>query len=157
VAGVPVVVCVLQIGKPRRASLWHVPSKRRAERLPWHTAFNAVPVYFISFVQPASILRRIYIYIYMYPTACKMYMNYRCYQIVLRVKQFTQIGSGAKCWLDIYHYGAGLAMTGRIRNIGQNVLQVYFQTGIEPAALTSTCSSLTHSWRRPYLKHNYTI
>ena len=38
----------------------------------------------------------------------------------------TQIGSGAKCLLDIYHWGASLAVTGRIRDIGQNVLQSSF-------------------------------
>jgi hypothetical protein len=38
-------------------------------------------------------------------------------------------GSGAKSWQDIYHWGAGLAVTGRIRDIGQNALQFSFQTG----------------------------
>jgi len=32
-------------------------------------------------------------------------------------------------WLDIYIWGAGLAVNGRIRGIGQNVLQPSFQTG----------------------------
>jgi hypothetical protein len=30
--------------------------------------------------------------------------------------------------LDIYHWSAGLAVTGRIRDIGQNVLQSSFET-----------------------------
>jgi len=34
---------------------------------------------------------------------------------------FLHKSSGAKCWLDIYHWGAGLTGTGRIRDIGQNV------------------------------------
>ena len=38
-------------------------------------------------------------------------------------------GSRAKCLLDIYHWGAGLAVTGRICDIRQNVLQSSFQTG----------------------------
>ena len=42
---------------------------------------------------------------------------------------FTRIGRGAKSWLDIYHRGARLAVTGRIRDIGQSVLQSSFQTG----------------------------
>jgi len=42
---------------------------------------------------------------------------------------FTQIRSGAKCWLDIYHWGAGRAVTRRIRDIGQNILQSSFRTG----------------------------
>ena len=37
--------------------------------------------------------------------------------------------SGAKCSLGIYHWGAGLAVTGQIRDSRQNVLQSYFQTG----------------------------
>ena len=38
------------------------------------------------------------------------------------VKHFYTNRSGAKCWLDIYRRGAGLAVTGPIRDIGQNVL-----------------------------------
>ena len=33
-----------------------------------------------------------------------------------------KIGSGAKCCLDIYDLGPDLAVTGRIRDIGQNAL-----------------------------------
>ena len=43
-------------------------------------------------------------------------------------KIFTRFGSGVECWPDIYHLGAGLAVTGRIRAIGQNVLQSSFET-----------------------------
>jgi len=39
---------------------------------------------------------------------------------------FTQIGSGAKCWLDVYDWGTSLSLTGWIRDIGQNVLQASF-------------------------------
>jgi len=45
------------------------------------------------------------------------------------VKYFYTNRSGTKCWPDIYHWGAGLAVTGRIRDIGQNVLQSAFETG----------------------------
>jgi len=31
-----------------------------------------------------------------------------------------KIGSGAKCWLDNYDLGPDVAVTGRIRDIGQN-------------------------------------
>ena len=44
-------------------------------------------------------------------------------------KILTQIGSGVKCWLDIYNWGAGLTVTGRIRDVGQNGLKSSFQTG----------------------------
>jgi len=44
------------------------------------------------------------------------------------VKHFYTNRSGAKCWLDIYHWGADLVVTGRIRDIGQKVLLSSVQT-----------------------------
>ena len=44
-------------------------------------------------------------------------------------KHFYTNRSSPKCWLDIYHWGAGLAVTGRIRDNGQKVLQSSFRTG----------------------------
>ena len=41
---------------------------------------------------------------------------------------FTLIGRHAKCWLDIYCWGASLAVSGRARD-RQNVLQSFCQTG----------------------------
>jgi len=73
---------------------------------------------------------RTYIYIYTY--------NYRhiyiydctatVYELPLlpnntAVKHFYTNRSGANCWLDVYRWGAGLAVTGRVRDIGQNALQ----------------------------------
>jgi hypothetical protein len=55
-------------------------------------------------------------------------MNYRRYQITAEKHFYTNRG-GAKCWLDIYHWGAGLAVTGRIRDNGQTILQSSFETG----------------------------
>ena len=55
-------------------------------------------------------------------------MNYCRYQTTKR-NIFTQFGNGTKCWLEIYHWGAGLAVTGRIRGIGQNVLEPSFIRG----------------------------
>ena len=83
-----------------------------------------------------------------YLTAYRLYMHYRCYQITLRWNIFTQIWSGAKCWLDIYHWSAGLTVTGRIRDIGQKVLESSFQTEAVAATFTATYSSLSHSSRR---------
>ena len=51
-----------------------------------------------------------------------------CYQMTLQWNIFTQIGSGANCWLDIYYWSACLEVTGRIRDTGQNVLESSFQT-----------------------------
>ena len=83
-----------------------------------------------SFARPPSEYCKEHVYIYThYLTAYRLYMNYRCYQITLQWHIFTQIRSGAKCWLDIYRWGAGLAVAGRIRDIGQKVLESSFQTG----------------------------
>ena len=55
-------------------------------------------------------------------------MNYRCYQIILRVKQFYTNRETPYEVLTGYHCGAGLTVTGLIRDIGQNVLQSCFGT-----------------------------
>ena len=66
----------------------------------------------------------VYIYIYIYISDCLEII----YELPLLPNNiasdslFTHIRSCAKCWLDIYHWGASLAVTGRIRDIGQNVL-----------------------------------
>jgi hypothetical protein len=43
------------------------------------------------------------VYIYIYLTAYRMYMNYRCYQIILRVKHFCtnreRCGGSAGCFI----------------------------------------------------------
>jgi len=43
------------------------------------------------------------------------------------LKHFYTSRSGAKCWLDIYLWSAGLAVTGPIRDIGQKVLRSSFE------------------------------
>ena len=69
-----------------------------------------------------------HVYTYTRLTAYRLYMNYRCCQITQQENIFTQIRSCTKCWLDIYRWGAGLAVTGPIRDIGQNVVQSAFET-----------------------------
>jgi hypothetical protein len=98
-------------------------------RFPWHAAFTAAPVcsYFFC-LSRVSVLWII----------CVCILISDCVGTVVWItvttkkysewNLFTQIGSVAKCWLDIYHWGAGLAMAGRIRDIGQNVMKS-FQTG----------------------------
>ena len=76
-----------------------------------------------------SILWSICGYIHTYLTVYRLYMNYRCHQITLQWNIFTQIGElWSVDWIFIVR-GAGLAVTGRIRDIGQHVLQSSFQTG----------------------------
>jgi hypothetical protein len=88
----------------------------------WHAltrSIDSCPIFFYFF-SPASIsiLWRICVWM------CR-----QCSWISIATKLYcewnvsTQTGSGAKCWLDIYHWGAGLAVTGWIRDIGQNILQ----------------------------------
>ena len=91
---------------------------------------NRCPQFFFYLVCPSSIsiLCTLCVYTHPYLTANRLYMYYRCYQITLEWNIFIQFGSSAKCWLDIYRWGAGLAVAGRICDIGQNVLQSYFQT-----------------------------
>ena len=79
--------------------------------------------------QRVYILKNTCIYTHTYLTVYTLYMNYRYYQIKLQWNILTQIGSSAKCWLDIYHWGAGLEVSGSIQDIGKKVSQSPFQTG----------------------------
>ena len=85
--------------------------------------------FIISFARHAFLYCEEFVYLYTYQTAWRFYMKCSSYKIILPVNDFTQIGSGAKCWLDIYYWGAGPGVIGPIRDIVQNVLQSYFQTG----------------------------
>jgi hypothetical protein len=71
----------------------------------------------------------IYIYIYIYDWIESIYVLPLLLNNMASETLCTQIGSGAKCWLAIYHWSAGLAVTGRILDIGQNVLQSSFRGG----------------------------
>jgi len=50
-----------------------------------------------------------------------------------------------------YHWGAGLAVTGRICDIGQKVLQSFIEQKVAAATVTATFSTLSHSSRRSLL------
>ena len=124
--------------KPGLANLWH------AERFPWRDIHCCRS--FLKFILPDQrlcIVKNMCIYTHV------------CVQTVYELpllsnNMFTHIytnRSGAKCGLDIYHWGAGVAVTGRIRDIGQNVLQYSFVTGSSSAPVTS----LSRSSRRPLL------
>ena len=74
----------------------------------------------------------IYIYIYTHTHKSdlhRLYMNYHCYQILLRVKHLYTNLERCEVFLGNLSRSAGLVVTGRIRNIGQNVLQSVVQTG----------------------------
>jgi len=65
---------------------------------------------------------------------------------------FTQIGSIVKCWLDIFRWGADLAVTGRICDTGRKALKTSFQTAISSSPVTAIFCSLLHFSRRPLLE-----
>ena len=96
---------------------------------PLHSAFTAVPFFkFILPVQASVGVKNMCLYTH-------IWLRRDCIWINVATKQqcewnfFTQIGSGAKCWLDVYHWFEDLAATGRICDIGQKLLQFSFQTG----------------------------
>jgi hypothetical protein len=105
----------------RLTNLWHACPEWHAQRFLWHATLPTRKFY-ISFARPN----------YLY---CEEHTHHSdsvetVYALPLLPNKvqwniFTQIGSGAKWWLDICHWGAGLAVTGRIRDIGQKVL-VFF-------------------------------
>jgi hypothetical protein len=111
-------------------------------------------LFLISFARPAFQHCEEHVYAPTYLTVYRLYMNYRCYQIICYCEWniFTQIGSSAKCCVDIYHGGAGLSVAGRIRDIGQNVLQYSFETGSSSSPVTAIFCSLSHSSRRSLLE-----
>ena len=130
----------------------------------WHAEFTAVSVFFYFFFPiSVSILWTcvcvcvcvcvcIYIYIYIY-ISDHVEIVYELPFLPNNTASttfFTQIGSRAKCWLDMYHWGAGRAMTGRICDNGQEYLTIlfsnrstssprYFQTFFLIALLEEAC------------------
>jgi hypothetical protein len=118
-SGVLNVVTLLTM--PGLPNLWH------AERFPWQPAFIAALFLLILYDRHFYTVMNMCTYTHL--TAWMRCMNYRCYQIIMEWNIYTQTGSGAKCWLDVYHLGAGLEVTGWIRDTGQNVLRSSFQTG----------------------------
>ena len=82
---------------------------------------------FIFLVRPASLYCEEYVHIYTY--VYRLYNKCRCYQITLRVKHFYTHRERCEVLTGCYHWDAGLAVTGRICGIEQNVLQSSFQTG----------------------------
>jgi hypothetical protein len=103
--------------------------KMASKKISLARGIHCCPNLFILPDQCLYIVQNMFIHTYIHLTAWIFYMNYRCDQTILRVQHFYTNRSGAKFWLDIYHWGVGLAVTGRIRDIGQNALQSSFQTG----------------------------
>ena len=106
------------------ANLWHACPKWHAEKFPWYATFTAVPIFRFLCPTTVAILCTICVYIYRYLTPYRLYINCCCYTNL----------NGAKCSLDIYCCDTGLAVTGPIRDIGQNVLLSAFEREAAAAA-----------------------
>jgi hypothetical protein len=126
----------LALSRSGLTNLWHT------EKFPLHAVdlFTAASVCFFFFARPASLYCEecmcicvcVHMYIYIH-TPTHTYVTtrslYHWHLIILQWNILAQIGSCAKCWLDIYHRGVDLAVTGRTRDVGQKVLHSSFQTG----------------------------
>jgi len=62
-------------------------------------------------------------------SAYRLYMHYRRYQVLPHVKHFHANREWCEVLTGIYHCSFDLGVTGRTRNIGQNVLPSSFRTG----------------------------
>jgi len=109
-----------------------------------------------SFPRPASLYYSEHVYIYTHISDCVQTVH----ELPLlpnntAVKHLNTNPSGVKSSKDIYRWGAGLAVTGPTRDIGQNVLQSSFETASSSSS-HSYCHILflLHSSRRLYYKYN---
>ena len=114
---------------PELTNLWRACSKWHAERFSWHATFTDFTIFNIFFFllpdRRLCIVKNTCLYTHTSDSVQTVYElpllpNHSA------VKHIYTDRSGAKCWLDIYRWVAGLAATGRIRHIGQNVLQCSF-------------------------------
>jgi len=77
--------------------------------------------------------------------------------IWITVKHFYTDRSGAKCWLDIYRWGAGLAVLGQYWTLGQNVLLSAFEQEAAAALLLPCFVTYCISWGGLYWRYNTVI
>jgi len=116
-----------------------------------HTAFNAVLIFFIiiSFAPPQSLYWEEYVYIYMYLTVQRLYMNYRCYQVTLQVKHFytnqeqCEVSTGylslrrqpGSNWVNKWHWTKGFKISFSKRKLQQPQLLPNFLPRCTPQGL----------------------
>ena len=133
----------------------------------WHTAFAAVPIFFYTFPHQCFYIVKnlcvcvcvcvcvcIYIYIHTHThthTHIWLHIDYRCYQIILRFKQFyinrerCEVLTG---YLSLWcRNGGDWANTWQWKNICNLLLEQEVVTTPVP----SRFSSLSHSSRKPLL------
>ena len=130
------------------ANLWHVCPKCHSEKIPWHTAFTAIP-FFFNFARSAPIYVK---------NICIHTHTWRCTNSVKSTvvtkwhcewKKFTQIGSVAKCWLDICHSAPVWRLLGEYVTLDKTFKDLFKQE-VVVAAVTSISSSLSPSLCKPY-------
>jgi hypothetical protein len=123
---------VSSMGIPGMTNLWHACPERHEASLPWYAGFAAVLILYLFYPTSVSVLWRI--------VHTHTWLRRDCTWCIVTTRKynkwnmFTQIGSIAKCWLDVYHCGAGLVVIGPIRDIGQNVIQSSFEQELAVAA-----------------------
>ena len=107
---------------------WLACPKRVNRKFTRLAAFNAVPIFFYLFCPSSiSILWRICLYVDISDSVQTVHeLPLLANSITLQWNLFTQIRSGSNCWPDIYYWGTGLAVTGRIYDIGQNIFTFSF-------------------------------
>ena len=106
------------------------PKKARGKISLAHGIHCSPSSFFISLARPLSLYceerARVCVCVCTYLTAWRLCMNYRCYQTILRMNHFY---TNRELWEVLRGYlalDAGLAVTGRARDIGQSVLQSSF-------------------------------
>jgi len=131
-----VCACTLSIStgcpSPGLMNLWHACPK-------WHETFTPVQNFYLPCPISISVLWRIYVCMYVYIYIHIYIYISDCIESVYELPLLPNNTASetflhksrrdAKYWLDIYQWGTGLAVTGRIHNNGRKVLQPYFQTG----------------------------
>jgi hypothetical protein len=100
-------------------------SKMTGWKISLDNGIHCYPNIFISFAPPPSLYCAQYVYTHI--SACVQTV----YELPLlpnntAVKHFYTNRSCVKCWLDIYCWGAGLAVSGRIGDTGQKFLHSSF-------------------------------
>ena len=104
---------------------WHECPKKTGGNTSLARGTYCCPFSFYFFCPTSdSILRKIHVHI-LSDCAKTVYELHMLLYNTAREIFLHKSGSGGKCWLDIYHWSAGLAVTWRMRDIGQNVLKSY--------------------------------
>ena len=132
------------------------PPKWQAGSIPWHAALADFSDFYTYFVRPASLYCAEHVCTH---RTC-VYTHVLCVHTVCElpllanntgVKHFYINPERVKCWLDIYHWGASLAITGRIRDIGNMFYNFLFKQKVAETPVTAIFSSLFHSSGSPLL------